>query len=267
MRFASIGSGSEGNGTLISSGETLLLLDCGFSAKETVKRLAEKHIEPDQLTAILVTHEHSDHIKGVSVLSSRYNIPVYLTWGTFCCKPLRQRPLLESLVTIITPHESFAIGDIVIQPVPVPHDAREPTQFVFSTKQWRLGVLTDSGSVTPHIISVYQNCDALLLECNHDLELLANGPYPESLKRRVAGDFGHLNNQQAALLLRSIYSERLQHLIVTHVSQKNNELGRVKSALVDAVSCCPDWIQIADQDSGFEWQSLTSHELALEDSQ
>ena len=265
MRFASIGSGSEGNGTLLAYGDTLILLDCGFSAKETVRRLREKNVEPEQLTAILVTHEHADHIKGVSVLSSRYNIPVYLTWGTFCCKPLQQRPLIESLVTIITPHDMFTIGGIDVQPVPVPHDAREPTQFVFSTAQWRVGVLTDVGSITSHIISVYQDCDALLLECNHDFELLMNGPYPQSLKRRVAGDFGHLNNQQAALLLKAVYSERLQHLVVTHVSQKNNALDRVKSALVGAVNCCPDWIRIADQDRGIEWQVLTRNERILEE--
>lgn len=265
MRFASIGSGSEGNGTLIACGETLILLDCGFSAKETVRRLREKNVEPEQLTAILVTHEHTDHIKGVSVLSSRYNIPVYLTWGTFCCKPLRQRPLIESLVTIITPHDVFVIGGIEVQPVPVPHDAREPTQFVFSTGQWRVGVLTDVGSITAHIISVYKGCDALLLECNHDLELLTNGPYPETLKRRVAGDFGHLNNQQAALLLKAVYSERLQHLVITHVSQKNNALDRVKGALIDAVSCSPDWIRVADQNTGFEWQALTRTERILEE--
>lgn len=265
MRFASIGSGSEGNGTLLACGDTLILLDCGFSAKETVRRLRMKNVEPEQLTAILVTHEHADHIKGVSVLSSRYNIPVYLTWGTFCCKPLQQRPLIESLVTIITPHDMFSIGGIEVQPVPVPHDAREPTQFVFSTAEWRIGVLTDVGSITSHITDVYKNCDALLLECNHDLELLMSGPYPQSLKRRVAGDFGHLNNQQAALLLKSIYSERLQHLVITHVSQKNNALDRVKSALIGAVDCCPDWIQIAHQDTGFDWQALTCKERILEE--
>ena len=265
MRFASIGSGSEGNGTLIAFDDTLILLDCGFSAKETVRRLREKNVEPEQLTAILVTHEHADHIKGVSVLSSRYNIPVYLTWGTFCCKPLQQRPLIESLVTIINPHDAFVVGNIEVQPVPVPHDAREPTQFVFSAGQWRLGVLTDVGSITSHIIEVYKDCDALLLEFNHDLELLMSGPYPQSLKRRVAGDFGHLNNQQSASLLRAVYSERLQQLVITHVSQKNNALDRVKSALIGAVSCSPDWMQVADQGTGLEWQELTHNERILEE--
>ena len=263
MKFASIGSGSEGNGTLISSGETLILLDCGFSAKETVRRLREKQLEPEALSAILVTHEHGDHIKGVSVLSSRYNIPVYLTWGTFCCKVIQQRPLEERLVNIITPHESFSIGEIHIQPVPVPHDAREPTQFVFAADGWRLGVLTDTGSITSHITRAYENCDALLLECNHDLTMLANGPYPQSLKRRVASDFGHLNNQQAASLLRSVYSERLQHLVVTHVSLKNNKSEIVKQALVAAIDCCPDWINIADQYVGFEWKSLSVREAVV----
>ncbi|OUS29300.1 MBL fold metallo-hydrolase [Gammaproteobacteria bacterium 45_16_T64] len=257
MRFASIGSGSEGNGTLICHKDTVILLDCGFSAKETVRRLRCKGIEPEQLSAILVTHEHGDHIKGVSVLSSQYDIPVYLTWGTFCCKPLQKRPLDERLVNIITPHQSFAVGSIQVQPVPVPHDAREPAQFVFSNERWRLGVLTDVGSITPHIISVYEDCDALLLECNHDLSLLANGSYPPALKRRVAGDYGHLNNQQAASLLQSVYSERMQHLVVTHISQKNNELEKVTDSLVAAIHCCPDWIRMADQDNGFEWMTLT----------
>ncbi|PCJ46080.1 MAG: MBL fold metallo-hydrolase [Moraxellaceae bacterium] len=267
MRFASIGSGSEGNGTLISCGETLILLDCGFSAKETVRRLREKQVEPEQLTAILVTHEHADHIKGVSVLSSKYNVPVYLSWGTFCCKALRQRPLDETLVNVITPHEKFVVGDIQVQSVPVPHDAREPIQFIFSNDKWRLGVITDTGSVTPHIISVYGNCDALLLECNHDSELLANGPYPYALKRRVAGDFGHLNNQQAALLLKAVYSDRMQHLIVTHVSQKNNHPDRVKDALVAAIQCNPDWIQMADQACGFDWLEFESKSFESNDSE
>ena len=142
MRFASIGSGSKGNGTLISFGETLILLDCGFSAKETVRRLKSKGVEPEQLSALLITHEHADHIKGASVLSSRYDLPVYLTWGAFCCKQLRQRPLAESRVNIINTHEVFFIGDIHVQPVSVPHDAAEPAQFVFLSGGWRLGVLT-----------------------------------------------------------------------------------------------------------------------------
>lgn len=256
MKFASIGSGSEGNGTLICHEDTCLLLDCGFSAKETVRRLKLKGVEPEQLTAILVTHEHGDHIKGVSVLSSKYRIPVFLTWGTFCCKPLQKRPIEESLVRIITPHQSFRVGSVDVQPVPVPHDAREPTQFVFSVGAWRLGVLTDVGSITPHIESVYENCDALLLECNHDLDMLAEGAYPASLKRRVAGDYGHLNNQQAASLLRSVYSQKMRHLVVTHISQKNNALEKVRDALVAAIHCCPDWIQMADQELGFEWLAM-----------
>lgn len=256
MRFASIGSGSEGNGTLLEFGDCRLLIDCGFSAKEAVRRLIELDVEPESISGVLVTHAHSDHIKGVAILSEKFNLPVHMTWGTCTSKAHLKREVASHLLNVISPHESFAIQGIEIEPVAVPHDCREPVQFVFRANGKKLGVLSDAGAVTPHMERVYQHCDALLLECNHDTEMLRNGPYPASLKRRVAGDFGHLNNQQAAEFLANTMWEGLQHVVMTHISQKNNHPEKARDALVAAINCDADWIKAADQASGLDWHEI-----------
>lgn len=251
IAFASLGSGSRGNATLIRSDDALLLIDCGFTIKETERRLALLGHEPRDITAILVTHEHSDHIKGVGPLARKYQLPVYLTHGTGQYHGLKKTAALEAINT----NKVFSIADIHITPVTVPHDAREPCQFVFRHKQQTVGVLTDLGSITPHIIEQYRHCDAMMLESNHCLHMLSTGPYPPSLKQRVAGQWGHLNNQQAANLVQQLDCERLQHLVISHISEKNNTAQLARTAIADIFGDNERLI-LADQDQGIGWVSL-----------
>jgi phosphoribosyl 1,2-cyclic phosphodiesterase len=255
MRFASLGSGSSGNCMVIEQASTRLLLDCGFSVKETIARLARLMLEPHQISGILVTHEHDDHAKGAFKLAEKLNIPVWLSHGTRIMSS-RYLPKTPIQIKMVDSHTSFVIGEIQITPFPVPHDAREPTQFVFSDGQHRLGVLTDVGITTPHIQQVLTGCDALVLECNHDLSMLERGPYSDALKKRVGGHLGHLDNQSAANLLATLDNSKLKHIIAAHLSAKNNTQALAKSALSQALNCDVDWIGIATQEAGFGWRSL-----------
>ncbi len=252
IRFASLGSGSKGNATLIEAGETLLLVDCGYSATEAQRRMAALGVDPASISAILVTHEHGDHIRGVPVLSRRHRIPVHLTHGTLLA--CRDDDFHD--VRIISPHRAFTIGDFEVRPFPVPHDAREPCQFVFSVAGWRLGLLTDAGSITSHMIEALDGCHALLLECNYDPVMLAQGPYPPALQRRIDDRFGHLANHQARDLLGRLDTTALRHLRLMHLSEKNNHPDRVLETLRDVVSgiCCD--VHVASQDGGFDWVEL-----------
>lgn len=247
LYFASLGSGSRGNATVIRSSNTLLLIDNGFTVKETERRLQLLGYTPDQLDAILVTHEHSDHIKGVGPLARKYHLPVYATHGTSHYEGLQRGIDLNT----ISPHRHFRIEDIDITPVAVPHDAREPCQFVFRCAQVTVGVLTDLGSITPFVVDQYQHCDALMLECNHDPAMLSTGPYPPSLKSRVGGLWGHLSNQQAANLVAQIESEKLQHLVLSHISEMNNTQALARAAINDIFS--EECLQLASQEEGIGW--------------
>jgi len=252
MRFASLGSGSKGNGLLVEQGKTCVLVDCGFSLSSVEQRLARLGKTLDDLSAVLVTHEHSDHIRGVGVLARRTRLPVYMTPGTAAQTSVEEVPGL----CYFSSHERFVIDDLEIQPFPVPHDAREPSQFVFANGAHRLGLLTDTGHITPHIEVMLDGCDALLLECNYDPEMLQNGPYPEALKRRVGGAQGHLSNDQAATLLQGLDCGRLQHIVAAHVSEKNNTGDHARQALAAVLSCSQDWIGLCDQNQGLSWRAM-----------
>lgn len=251
MRFASLGSGSRGNATVVEEGSTRILVDCGFSVAETERRMARLGCHPRGLSAILVTHEHGDHLRGVAGLSRRYGTPVWATAGTSGF--LRGSGHRLELFTAL---DTFAVGDLQIQPFAVPHDAREPCQFVIGDGGRRLGILTDTGSTTPHIQAMLDRCDGLLLECNHDLDLLAHGPYSAALKARVAGRHGHLSNDQAAQLLAGLDGSRLQHLVAAHLSEQNNHPDRARAALAGVLGCDPGWIEVADQAAGLDWRTL-----------
>ena len=254
MRFASLGSGSQGNALIVDAGDTKLLLDCGFSARATVERLGRLSIAPEDIDGVLVTHEHSDHIAGVCKFASRFAIPVYLTHGTQLAAARGKSPLPDS--RLIDSHTPFVVGGIEIHPFPVPHDAREPVQYCFSNGALRLGVLTDSGAITPHIVELLRACDALVLECNHDRQLLASSDYPAMLKRRIGGNFGHLENGQAAALLAQIETHRLQHVVAAHLSEQNNRPDLAAAALAAALGCTAQWIGVADQQQGIGWREL-----------
>lgn len=254
MRFASLGSGSRGNSLIVDAGDTKLLLDCGFSMRSTVSRLARLSVSPEEIAGILVTHEHSDHVSGIFRFANRFGISVYMTHGTRAAMLQSSSPLPECL--LIDSHSVFSVGGIEITPFPVPHDAREPVQFVFSDGMHRLGVLTDCGTITPHTVSVLDGCRALVLECNHDPELLAASGYPAMLKRRISGDFGHLGNAQAASLLRQIDHSALQHIVAAHLSEQNNRPDLAMRALARALDCEESWIGVASQEEGIGWRDL-----------
>lgn len=259
MRFASLGSGSEGNALLVSVGaknacpgsrQTQVLLDCGFGLKDSIARLARLGVVPEQLSGVVVTHEHGDHIGGVARLARKFNLPVWLTHGTLRSQPKAFVNVAE--IHEIDPHQAFAIRDMEIQPYPVPHDAAEPVQFVFGDGVRRLGVLTDVGCSTPHIEAMLSGCDALVLECNHDSGMLMNGDYHYSLKQRVGGRLGHLNNQESAAILASLDVSCLQHLIAAHISSKNNTRELAVRALCGVLNCAESWVGVATQQDGFD---------------
>ena len=245
MGIASLGSGSRGNGTLVSIGGAVFLVDCGFNLKQTEQRLARLQLSPGDLTAILVSNEHSDHIAGVTALAHRYQIPVYASFGT-----LKNGPQ-EFTCQAFDGDMPFELAGVTVNPVVVPHDAREPTQFVFEQDGKRVGVLSDLGFVTKHVVDQFANCDYLLLEANHDRDMLQRGSYPPALKRRVGGDLGHLSNTQAFELLHRIAHSNL-HVVIGHISDQNNDPG-VVSALFSQLESRLASLHIATQREGQEW--------------
>lgn len=252
MRFASLGSGSEGNGLVVEAGSTRVLMDCGFGLADSVARLARLGMRPEDLAGIVVTHEHGDHVGGVGRLARKHRLPVWLTAGTLAMA----QDLDGVAVQVIDSHAAFAVDGLEIQPFPVPHDAREPVQFVFGDGNRRLGVLTDAGCSTPHIEAMLEGVDALVLECNHDAAMLQNGPYPVSLKRRVGGHFGHLENGQSAALLDRLKHDRLQCVMAAHVSRKNNTSALAQRALAGVLGCADEAVRVACQTTGFDWIAL-----------
>ncbi len=254
MRFALLGSGSEGNALVVQSGKTVVLMDCGFSVAETSARLARLGLDAGQISGIVVTHEHSDHISGVARLARQHAVPVWLTHGTLRAHMHMLGDLAE--VTEIDPHSCFSVGEVEVRPYIVPHDAAEPVQYVFGDGAPRLGVLTDAGCITPHIEATLNGCHALVLECNHDTAMLANGDYPYFLKQRVGGRLGHLSNDDAASLLARLDNTRLQHIAAAHLSSKNNRPELAVAALSEALGCAENWIAVATQDEGLGWREI-----------
>lgn len=256
MRLASLGSGSRGNATLITGGDTTVLIDCGFSLRETEARLARLGLAPAALDAILLTHEHADHVGGVGALARKYRLPVWLTAGTLKAATAALGELPR--VCLFSSHAPFSVNGLLIEPIAVPHDAREPSQFILGDGRLRVGLLTDAGHATPYMHRVLGGLDALLLEFNHDDAMLAAGPYPEPLKKRIASPLGHLSNAQAGELLGAIDTGRLRYLAAMHLSVQNNTPALVQRAAATTLGCAEDWVAVADQEIGLPWHAVGS---------
>ena len=251
MRFASLGSGSRGNATLISTTQTTLMVDCGFSVRETCKRLEALDTDPASIDALLVTHEHSDHIKGVAPFARRFGMPVWASRGT------AQYFHDDDIdIGVINVHQVFQVGDIKVEPVPVPHDAREPCQFVFSANDLNFGLLTDVGSMTRHIIESYMDCDAMLLEFNHDEAMLSGSVYPPSVRKRIAGDLGHLSNSQSCRILSELLPGKVRLVVAGHLSESNNSRGEVRSKIDSVINGHACRFDIAGQHEPSGWYAL-----------
>jgi phosphoribosyl 1,2-cyclic phosphodiesterase len=256
LRFASLASGSSGNCLVAEADGTVVLLDCGLSLTETERRLARLGLEPSRVTGILVTHEHSDHAAGTFEFAAAHRVTVYLTHGTLAALKAEGKALDGVPLCMVNGRQSFFIDGLQLTPFTVPHDAREPVQYVLSDGAARLGVITDVGISTPHVEKMLSALDALVLECNYDYDLLWNGGYPRWLKERIAGPFGHLDNLESERLLSAIDRSKLKHIIGAHLSQQNNRPELARAALARAMNCEESWVGLATQDDGFDWRTI-----------
>jgi phosphoribosyl 1,2-cyclic phosphodiesterase len=256
LRFCCLGSGSQGNAFVVeaANGHTSIrvLIDNGFSPRELERRLVHAGVGIGSLSAILVTHEHGDHAAGVRAFAQRRQLSVYATGGTAA------EAGFDSLLQLHTIHAGVEvqIGPLQVLPIEVPHDAREPVQFMVSDGVRRLAILTDLGHPAPRVIAMLTGLDTLVLEFNHDLQMLRRGPYPPSLKARIESDVGHLSNAQSIQFLESIDRSRLTRVVAAHLSRTNNRPQLAREALIGLgmdghVEC-----DVADQARGLDWRDV-----------
>ncbi len=253
LRFASLASGSRGNALLVEAGGTLLMIDCGLPYRDVAERIAALGRSPADVTAVLVTHEHGDHLRGVPTFARRHGTPVFASHGTARVLAAAAGENAEIALEPFASRRPLAVGGIDVEPFTVPHDAREPCQFVFSAGGRRLGLLTDTGHITPHIRERLTGCDALAIEFNHDAESLARGSYPPRVKARVASAYGHLSNAQAAACVENLRHGGLQQVMAMHISERNNCPADVERALGRALDGHPASFSVACQDLASGW--------------
>lgn len=224
MRFASIASGSSGNCIYAGTDSTHILIDAGISARRIEKGLAEMGIKAGELDAICITHEHSDHVKGLGVLARKLEVPIYATEGTI--REIRRMKYLgeypQELFQTIRPDSDFQVGDVTVKPFHIDHDAADPVAYRLQAQGKSVAVATDLGHFNEYTVDHLLDLDAVLLEANHDLRMLETGPYPWHLKRRIMGDFGHLSNENAGLLINRILNDRMKYILLGHLSKENN---------------------------------------------
>jgi phosphoribosyl 1,2-cyclic phosphodiesterase len=259
VRFCSLGSGSGGNALLVGSAKLgYVLLDCGFSVKELEARLATKAVHPHDLRAILVTHEHADHIGSAYAFAAKHALPVVMSSGTAKATQAKADKSGYSSHAIRRIYDGEVLMDyagLTITAFSVPHDSAEPLQFTFHDGQRKLGVLTDIGMSTPHVLDALAACHSLVLECNHDEQMLKDGPYSQTLKVRVGGNWGHLSNRVAAQMLSELQHPQLRQVIAAHLSRQNNLPELAHAALAEVLGD-KDSITCATQSEGFEWRDI-----------
>jgi phosphoribosyl 1,2-cyclic phosphodiesterase len=305
MRMTVLASGSKGNSTIVSSSRTRILVDAGLSCRELLKRMQMADEDPAALDALLITHEHQDHVQGLAVLARKLGVPVYFTqathrawmrsmmphkrmtyaaWLALRQQDLAQRQAGEGAPVTAAPEAEcaddapaahapkdpcslpgveyfaagtgFSIGDIAITPFTIPHDAADPVGFVFEADGVRMGIATDLGYMPPNVKMAIRNCDVLMIESNHDLEMLRDGPYPWSVKQRVMSRVGHLSNEAVSDFLEKNYDGNASYVVLAHLSECNNlpELARVTAerALRDRMSLLANKLVLAQQDVPLE---------------
>jgi phosphoribosyl 1,2-cyclic phosphodiesterase len=239
-----LASGSRGNAIYISDGVTGILLDAGLSASEIKRRLKSRGLSPKDLDAILLSHEHSDHIQSVGVLSRQLKLPIYLS------RKIKKKAPLGNSVHELRTFECglpFQINAMTVYPFSISHDAADPVGFTIGQNGRRIGIATDLGSITPQLRAQLKGCHLLILEANHDPEMLMNGPYPWPLKKRIQSRCGHLSNQQSKHLLQELHHRHLQHVILAHLSETNNDPQKVLAEISSAFSHHKPRLTIANQ--------------------
>ena len=257
LRFRNLGSGSAGNATIVEGGtgaqSRRLLVDCGLGIRQLQSRLGQAGLASEQIDAVFITHEHSDHIGCVRTLALRQRIPVWMSHGTYAAIG---SPDFEGLLHLAQDGQAIDLGSFEALPFTVPHDAREPLQLRCSDGAAHLGLLTDLGHASAHVLEHLAGCHALLLESNHDPELLAASRYPLFLQRRVGGDYGHLANAAAAGILRAVRHSGLQCVVAAHLSAQNNRPDLVRPLLASALDWEAERIGVADPVQGTGWHAV-----------
>jgi phosphoribosyl 1,2-cyclic phosphodiesterase len=260
LRFKSLGSGSSGNATLVEaqsgSHTTRLLIDCGIRLRDLEARLAEAGTCAEDLDAVFITHEHGDHIGCARSFVKRYSTPLWMSQGTWLAVSDEAWVPHQHLLNVARDGCTIEIGALQALPFTVPHDAREPLQLRCSDGNRHLGIVTDLGHASSHVVASLQGCHALLLEANHDPDLLQASSYPNFLKQRVAGPWGHLANHAAAELLARIKHENLNYVQAAHLSERNNTPELARACLSTALSCNPLDIDVADPMTGSAWMNV-----------
>ena len=254
MRFCVLGSGSKGNCTYVESGGAALLIDGGFSGVEVARRLASVGLDMGKVRAILVTHEHGDHVSGVGVLSRKYGLPVYANPGTKAAAG----PFLDKLHAFcpFTTGTPFTLPPFTIHPFAISHDTADPVGFTLEAGESVFGYCTDTGMVSRLIHHRLHRCQGLVLECNHDLEMLKRGPYPPALQQRIRSKNGHLANPEALAFLQSLVHDGLRHVVLAHISQSNNCHDLVRSAAEQSALPATTRFSLACQDKAGELVTL-----------
>ena len=246
LAVCNLASGSKGNATYISDGKTSILVDAGLSGIELQRRLTSKNLAPEDLDAILVTHEHSDHVRGAGILSRRFNLPVYINQKTEAASH-RLGSLHE-----IRPFDcgtTFSIGNLTIHPFSISHDAEDPAGFTIGRNGTSMAIATDLGIATAMVKEHLKHCALLVLEANHDPQMLETGPYPWPLKQRIQSRTGHLSNSDSKTLLHELQHDNLQHVILAHLSENNNTPQKAFDEVAQALTRCKAQLTVADQDS------------------